>query len=451
MAIRLLFQRSLLVLAALIFVVAPAQSVFAGACDNNSACVDTEWYTGTLASQCSAVSDTATAGTGTTAATTTTSVTYGSAAKKAALPKNITEITKTSSTDTNATSINAKIAYQYFSGLGLSTIAVGGILGNMSWESHFRADNASERNWPAGGYGLSQWTGGRRTTLVKNMTIAGIGDLYNEAWDAGKVGKTPPDKAGILLGFELDYVWWELHHGYKTTLSEINSATSIDDAVTKYFHSYEGIDDWTLSKRIALGKKWVSQFSGVAIPTVGDTSGAGPTCATGDQTSDTQPSEKFIYYSQNDAKWASVAFNYSTIKSSGCGATSYAMAVANLNNDTTVTPATIANWSRPFWDSFGYVGEVLADRGEKQYGIQSQKLGQDMSKIVAALKAGKWVIISGNGPKPFYNNKSGHIVLAHGITADGQLIIADPERGANDKYPASAIAPYIKYSVAVYK
>lgn len=451
MATRLLFQRSLLIVAALIFVVAPAQSVFAGACDNNSACVDTEWYTGTLASQCSAVPDTATAGTGTTAATTTTSVTYGSAAKKATLPKNITEITKTSSTDTNATSINAKIAYQYFSGLGMSPTAVGGILGNMWWESHFRADNASERTWPTGGYGLSQWTGGRRTSLVKNMNIAGIGDLYNQAWGEGKVGKTPPDKAGILLGFELDYVWWELHHSYKPTLAAINSATSIDDAVTKYFHLYEGIDDWTLSKRIAAGKKYVAAFSGVPVPTVGDTSGAGPTCATGDQTTDTQPSEKFIYYSQNDPKWAKVAFNGSTIDSSGCGATSYAMAVANLNNDSTVTPATIANWSRPFWGAFGYVGEVLAERGEKQYGIQSQKLGQDMSKIVAALKEGKWVIISGRGPAPFFNGRSGHIVLAHGITADGKLIIADPERGATDKYNPRTIAPYIKYAVAVYK
>lgn len=158
---------------------------------------------------------------------------------------------------------------------------------------------------------------------------------------------------------------------------------------------------------------------------------------------------KFIYYSQNDPKWGDLPFNGGDIKGSGCGATSYAMAVANLNHDPSVTPATIAAWAKSF--SLGSVGLDLAKHGVSEYGIQQKPLGTNISAVVAALKAGQWVIISGAADHAPYYGGSGHIVLAHGITADGKLIIADPERGANDKYDPSTVKSGMKYSAALYK
>ncbi len=406
----------------------------------------------------SALSGAATGGTATAPTTGTTA--YGTASLTASKPTSIDAITKTSSKDTNATTTNAQITYQYFVGKGLTPYQAVGILGNLAGESHFRADNASEygyNGWPAGGYGISQWTGyqppsvsapvHRRYYLVQSMITAGIGSWYRQDWDAGKTGLTPPDKAGTLLGFELDYMWWELNGGYKGMLADMKKAPTYQEATRIFYNVYESpaSTDTSLPGRTAAAQHWLQKFSGLSGLT-GVASGACSTSGTG---TPAQTTGQFIYYNQNDPKWASDAFNGSTIKISGCGATSYAMAVANLNNTPAVTPATIAAWSQSF--SLGYVGVSLAQQGVTKYGIQQKELGTSMSAIVAALQAGHWVIISGSaGHAPYYGG-TGHIVLAHGITGDGKLIIADPERGATDQYTTDVVQSGMKYAVEVWK
>ena len=455
MAIKPLSKQLLLAVTVVVTLLASVQPAFAVSDDViQSVDQDTVWYDPT-GGVCSTDTGSST-DTNVALPAGTQAVVYGSASKTASLAKSIAQITQTASTDTNATSVNAKIFYQYFVGLGLTPTQAAGLMGNIAWESHFRADNASELNWPSGGYGLAQWTNGRRDNIVKAMNAAGIGSLYNEAWDAGKVGHTPPDApgkpgAGTLLGFELDYLWYELNHGYlDSVLTPLKKTTTAADAATVVYDYYEGLahsSDTTLPKRINLANHWYGLMQGVPGATDGGTIGTG--CAGSDQTA---TAGQFFYYNQNDPKWASVAFNGSTIKVSGCGATSYAMAVASLNNDSSVTPATIANWSQSFQSEFntGYVGEVLAEHGQAKYGINYTLLGNSMSKVVAALKAGDYVILGGNGPAPYYTG-AGHIVLAHGITGDGKLIIADPERGANDQYDPAKIAPYTNYAVELSK
>lgn len=59
----------------------------------------------------------------------------------------------------------------YLSSKGLSANAVAGVLGNWRVESQYSPfiNQGGKGSWPSGGYGLAQWTGGRRTAVVDEL------------------------------------------------------------------------------------------------------------------------------------------------------------------------------------------------------------------------------------------------------------------------------------------
>lgn len=360
---------------------------------------------------------------------------YGSASQTASLPKSIDQITQTASTDTNATDVNARITYQYLVGKGLTPNQAAGIMGNITGEAHFRADDGSEHyrssGWPTGGYGIVQWTGGRRTAIVNAMNAAGIGDLYNQQWDQyPDAGHTPPDKAGILLGFELDYMWYELNHDYKSsTLDPLKNTVNYQDATTVVYKYYEspGPNDHTLPDRITAAFKYLKRFSGlggligggsVACSSTGSSAGVNGWDLTGPHA--------MITYGQYDPKYANGWYG-GTIAICGCGPTSMAMAIASLTGDTSVTPIVVA-------DYYGHNGGLAGNCGSnwawsilsrKWPSIKTTDIGTDLTKATATIKAGGFVLVSYHG-QPFTGPSGDHLFLIRAVTDDGRYLIANP-------------------------
>lgn len=165
----------------------------------------------------------------------------------------------------------------------------------------------------------------------------------------------------------------------------------------------------------------------------GDTSAAGANCSAGGEVIG-----NVVFYSQIDPRWKDTATGEgSTIGRSGCGATSFAMVAATLTGNNSITPAEINKlWNRKNWWNSGTSWAAFAANGAaKEYGLkaetiradQSSRMNQtDIDKIIAAIKAGKLVIVSGDhvssqlftGP---------HIIVIRGVTADGKFLVNDPK------------------------
>ncbi len=165
---------------------------------------------------------------------------------------------------------NAKIAFQYFIGRGLTPNQSAGIVGNLQAESGVNPDiqERNPRGNGRGGYGIAQWTGGRRVAIE------------NYARDTGQDLKS--------LQFQLDYLWdQELMKGYKTTvLDPIKASSTIRQSSDIFLHDFEKPFDQSERVevyRASLGQKVYDLFaaeSGNIVPVVANTAacqdGGGP-------------------------------------------------------------------------------------------------------------------------------------------------------------------------------
>lgn len=156
------------------------------------------------------------------------------------------------STDlSNVGGTNAQKIYSYFIGRGLTPIQTAGIMGNLQAESGF--DPGIEEKGTTRkdkGYGIAQWTFGRRTNL--------------ENFAASK-GKPASD-----LGVQLDFLWEELNTAYKTKVFDVIKATSSLEVVTYVFlEKFEVPANIEGNKPIRLGfaqnilsQPWIGNISG---------------------------------------------------------------------------------------------------------------------------------------------------------------------------------------------
>ena len=96
---------------------------------------------------------------------------------------------------------NEERAWNFFVGKGLKPEQAAGVMGNLKVESGFIPDNQeNSKTWPSGGWGIAQWTGGRRLDLRDAVIAAGL--PYTEE-------QTPANQIDALLAFELDYLYRE--------------------------------------------------------------------------------------------------------------------------------------------------------------------------------------------------------------------------------------------------
>lgn len=103
---------------------------------------------------------------------------------------------------------NAEKAWFFLLGKGLTPPQVAGILGNLAVESGFDPFNQENgKAWEDGGWGIAQWTGGRRNA-IRDAVISELGvQYYVPTEEAGAmIGTADEDR---LLLFQLEYLYNE--------------------------------------------------------------------------------------------------------------------------------------------------------------------------------------------------------------------------------------------------
>ena len=143
-------------------------------------------------------------------------------------------------------------------------------------------------------------------------------------------------------------------------------------------------------------------------------------------TNTTNNNNKFVFYSQNDRRWANTKIGDKSMSDAGCGPTSIAMTISQLTGEE-ITPDTIAALGKkelPGYSTYNLFPEIA-----KKFGMNYEDT-ENEADIIRNLKEGTPVLLSGRGngiDSPY--TKDGHIVVANNIQGDN-VFVSDP-RGKN--------------------
>ncbi len=187
---------------------------------------------------------------------------------------------------------NAEKIWNWLKSQGLSNEQAAGVMGNITIESaHSFSPTIQQINspWPKDGWGLAQWTSGRRTAIVSSLSKqADLAKYYDSAYGAvppaangGRSEGIPVDINIKLLDFELNYMMQESQgrtvsssvasQGYgKAGASEwetLKKQVTIEDATVFWHNNFEVSDDTAaavLSVRGGFAKTAFDSFSGGA-------------------------------------------------------------------------------------------------------------------------------------------------------------------------------------------
>lgn len=291
---------------------------------------------------------------------------------------------------------------------GLTPEQSAAIVGNLMQESGV---NPTARNPSSGAYGIAQWLGGRYTALQ---------DF------ASSHGGNADD-----LGTQLSFLWYEVTEGGEKVYGAVDAlkaAGSLEQMVEAWETKFERADpsEANMPKRIEYARKVLQLYGGgVGANTVSPGGTSAGSCAgiTGPG-EDSKYVDGFLVYSQYDPAWKDKPYSTSTIGASGCGPAAMAMIITALTGQA-VTPPMTADYAAsqnlyvPGAGSSWAIGPVLAEH----WGLKSQQIGADISKITATLQAGGLVITAGQGPKPF--TSGGHFIVIRAVTADGKFKVGD--------------------------
>lgn len=165
--------------------------------------------------------------------------------------------------------------------------------------------------------------------------------------------------------------------------------------------------------------------------------------------------DNLIFYSQCDSRWGSYMYGKggingsdgTSICSSGCGPTSFAVIAANLRQDTSITPAETTDiagkagmhvkdsdgdWAGSSWD--------ITSKLASYYGLSAVKISASVSTINNYLENGYMIHTSGKGSAPFTDG--GHYIAIVQKLDDGKWLVGDSsKRGPKGTYdPATVIS-----------
>lgn len=144
-----------------------------------------------------------------------------------------------------------------------------------------------------------------------------------------------------------------------------------------------------------------------------------------------------VYYHQKDEAWVDQSYGGDPIGRYGCGPTVMSMAVSSLT-DTQIDPAEMAAWCADKHYNASKSGSrlsIVAGTAEG-FGLTCASLSaEDPEGLVDALsKGGAAVALMGPG----HFTSGGHFILLHGVTQDGQVLVADPNSRENCLIPWDA-------------
>lgn len=156
------------------------------------------------------------------------------------------------------------------------------------------------------------------------------------------------------------------------------------------------------------------------------------------------PDDNFKYYSQKDYTTSFCNRNDATIASSGCGVTSMAMVIANLTDNTNITPEdTMKEASDGHYCGTGIDGTNAGyfSVAAKKYGLTYKALSVDKKGVEDAeniLRSGGLIIANVNSNSPF--TSAGHYIVIRKIGSDGKVYVGDPNHKElnNEPYDLSS-------------
>lgn len=137
-----------------------------------------------------------------------------------------------------------------------------------------------------------------------------------------------------------------------------------------------------------------------------------------------------LYY-QYQSPWGQIKFGDGNIASSGCSITSLAMVLSYLKG-TTITPAELASWAGNRYHVAGQ-GQSwgIFPAAASKWSIHCTSLGNSMNNVLAALEDEK-PVIARVGKGTF--TKKGHFIVLRGITADGKILVNDPNDSSSKRH-----------------
>ena len=132
-----------------------------------------------------------------------------------------------------------------------------------------------------------------------------------------------------------------------------------------------------------------------------------------------------VYMSQMDSRWKDLPYGSGTIGRTGCGPTALAMVVSSLTS-TLIDPVEMSAWAAENGYEANGNGSyhALIPEGAVHFGLTAEGCAaDDPQRIVDALASGK-LVVAIMGPGHF--TKSGHFIVLRGVTAEGDILVADP-------------------------
>lgn len=146
---------------------------------------------------------------------------------------------------------------------------------------------------------------------------------------------------------------------------------------------------------------------------------------------------EMVYYNQKDEAWAQASFGSDPVGTYGCGPTALSMAVSSLT-EFDLDPAEMAAWCAEQGYQAAKSGSYLTivQGTAEAYGLSCRSLPiDDGAGLLEALRCGG-VAVALMGPGHF--TEHGHFILLHGVTEDGQILVADPNSRENSLTPWDA-------------
>ena len=294
---------------------------------------------------------------------------------------------------------------------GFTKIEAAAILGNLKQESGYNP----KANQPDGpGRGIVQWSeGGRWDILVRGTK--GEGEFKRAK------GKDPES-----LDTQMQFIFHELTHSYKSAYNHFKAANGLRDKVISWEQKYEqaGVSGPRIKNAEEITKKQYYKDAqgseGGQLGSEGEVSSStgGGCSADGGASANI---DGFVVYSQYDKRWTNKPYGSSRIGPSGCGPSSLAMIITNLTGKS-VTPDQVASWGGRFYIPGSGSSWELAPEGAKHWGMTA-KQASGVSGINAALRSGAMIWIGGSGSLPF--TSGGHVIVIRGVTEDGKWLVGD--------------------------
>ncbi len=144
---------------------------------------------------------------------------------------------------------NQEKVWNYLKSKGFTDEQAAAIMGNFAWESGdptFNKATSSEQVSGGGGFGIAQWTGGRRTEITQA---------------ASSQGKQLTD-----LSFQLDYFYSEIqtrtdrNGGSATQEAELKKIINVDEATEYVMYNYEQPGTPHLEERKSYAKQFFEKY-----------------------------------------------------------------------------------------------------------------------------------------------------------------------------------------------